>query len=145
GSLTSAVAALTVLAPPSITSPPQSRTNVSGTSATFSVIATGTAPLSYQWQKAGENISGATGTSLLLSNVQTGDAGNYLVVVTNAAGSVTSAVAVLTVWIPPAISAQPQSRTNILGTTAVFSVLAGGTTPLSYQWQFNGASVASAT
>jgi hypothetical protein len=145
GSVTSAVASLTVLAPPSITSPPQNRTNISGSSATFSVIATGTAPLSYQWQRAGENISGATGTSLLLSNVQPGDAGSYSVVVTNTAGSVTSAVAVLTVWNPPSISTQPQSRTNLLGTTAVFSVLAGGTTPLSYQWQFNGGSIVGAT
>jgi lysophospholipase L1-like esterase len=145
GSVTSAVAALTVLAPPSITAHPQSRTNVSGTSATFSVVATGTAPLNYQWQRTGENISGATGTSLSLSNVQAGDAGSYSVVVTNTAGSVTSAVAVLTVWIPPSISAQPQSRTNIAGTTAVFSVLAGGTTPLTYQWQLNGGSLAGAT
>jgi len=145
GSVTSAVAILTVLVPPAITAQPQSRTNVVGTSAGFSVTATGTAPLSYQWQLNGLNISSATGGTLTLSSVQATDGGNYSVVVTNLGGSVTSAVAVLTVWLPPSITSQPQSRTNVVGTSATFNVAANGTVPLSYQWQFNGVNIGGAT
>ena len=145
GSATSAVALLTVLVPPAIITQPQNRTNVAGTLAGFSLEATGTAPLSYQWQFNGANILGATGTSLALSNVQASDAGNYSAVVTNAGGSMTSAVAVLTIWVPPTIASQPQSRTNVVGTSAAFSVAANGTALLSYQWQFNGLTIAEAT
>ena len=145
GSATSAVALLTVWVPPAIVTQPQSTTNVVGTTASFSVTASGTAPLSYQWLSNGTNVTGATGTNLSLNNVQVGQAGSYAVVVTNVAGSVTSAVALLTVWVPPAIVAQPQSSTNVVGTTASFSVTASGTMPLSYQWQSNGTNVSGAT
>jgi Leucine-rich repeat (LRR) protein len=138
GSLTSAAAVLTVWAPPAITVQPANRTNLTGTSATFSVTATGTAPLSYQWQSSTGPIPGATTSSLTLNNLQLSDAGNYSVVITNVAGSLTSTLAALTVWAPPAITTQPQSATNLAGTTAGFSVSATGTSPLSYQWQFNG-------
>jgi Leucine-rich repeat (LRR) protein len=138
GTLASAVATLTVWAPPAISLQPASRTNLTGTSASFSVTATGTAPLSYQWQFGGAPISGATTSTLILNNVQLSETGNYSVTITNVAGSLTSSAAALTVWAPPAITAQPQSATNIAGTTANFSVSATGTAPLSYQWQFNG-------
>src|SRR6185295_16661023 len=103
----------------------------------FNASASGTVPLAYQWQFNGVNMSGATGTALTLSNVHTTDAGNYTVVVTNLAGSATSAVATLTVVSPPAITLQPQSRTNNAGSTATFSTAADGTAPLSFQWRFN--------
>jgi lysophospholipase L1-like esterase len=144
-SVTSAVATLTVLVPPAITSQPKSRTNVLGTVATFNVVAGGTTPLNYQWQLNGAPMAGATGTSITLNNVQPGDAGGYTVVVTNVAGTITSAVATLAVWVPPAITSQPQSRTNISGTTATFTVSASGTAPLNYQWQLNGANIGGAT
>jgi hypothetical protein len=145
GSVTSGVALLTVLVPPAITTQPQSRTNLAGTSAGFSIAASGTAPLSYQWQFNGANISGATGTSLTLNNLQASDAGNYSVIVTNAGGSIASAAVVLTVWVPPSIGSQPQSRTNVVGTSAAFTVAPNGTAPFAYQWQFNGADIAGAT
>jgi Leucine-rich repeat (LRR) protein len=145
GSATSSVAVLAVLFPPGITSQPLSRTNVAGTAASFSVVATGTPAPGYQWQFNGANISGATDATLLVSNVQAGNAGNYSVVVTNLVGAATSSVAVLTVWFPPAVGTQPASRTNVVGTTASFSVNATGTAPLSYQWQFNGANIGGAT
>src|SRR5207249_2267354 len=104
GGVTSAVAVLTVLVPPAITAQPQSRTNIIGTTASFSAAANGTAPLSYQWQFNGAAIQNANGTNLTLDNVQLSDAGNYTVVVTNVAGSITSAVATLTVWVPPVIT-----------------------------------------
>jgi trimeric autotransporter adhesin len=79
--------------------------------ATFNVTATGAAPLSYQWRKAGLDVSGATNASLTLNNVQTNQAGSYTVLITNTWGSVTSSVAVLTV--------------NRLGQTISFSSLPG--------------------
>jgi len=83
--------------PPSITSHPQSQTKVVGQSATFAVSASGTAPLSYQWRKNGQNINGANSSTYTISSVTTGDAGNYDCVVTNACGSATSNPATLTV------------------------------------------------
>ncbi|HQL79764.1 MAG TPA: immunoglobulin domain-containing protein, partial [Verrucomicrobiota bacterium] len=145
GSVTSAAAVLTVLEPPAIVSQPQSRTNVVGSTATFSVVASGTEPLAYQWCFNGTNLADQTTTALSLSNVQAAQAGSYTVVVTNAAGSVTSAAAVLTVLEPPAIVSQPQSRTNVVGSTATFSVVASGTEPLAYQWCFNGTNLAGQT
>jgi hypothetical protein len=97
GSVTSQVATLTVLAPPFITAQPQSQSILERSGTVFSVTATGTAPLSYQWQFNGGNIGGATGSALVLTNVLVSQAGNYRVVVTNVAGSVTSVVAILTV------------------------------------------------
>jgi predicted aconitase with swiveling domain len=147
GSVVSAPAVLTVLVPPSITAQPVSRTNAVGTTVTFSVMATGTAPLSYQWQlnglalTNGGNFSGST-TATLTVNVQPTDVGAYRLVVTNVAGAATSAVATLSLSGPPAITLQPASVTNIAGTTAVFTVSATGTSPLSYQWRFNGTNIA---
>jgi hypothetical protein len=145
GAVTSTVASLTVIVPPTMAVQPQSRTNVTGTVATFSGSAAGSAPLSYQWQFNGANVTGATASTLVLGNVQAGDAGNYTLVAGNWGGAVTSAVAVLTVWVPPAITSQPQSRTNVIGTTAAFGASASGTAPLSYQWQFNGVSLGGVT
>ena len=147
GSVTSAVAVLTVLVPPGISVQPQSLTNVAGTTAAFSVIETGSTPLSYRWQlnglslTNGGRVSGATTNALAITSAQTADAGSYSVVLSNSAGAVTSAVAVLTVLVPPGISAQPQSLTNVAGTMVGFSVTETGSTPLSYRWQLNGLSL----
>ena len=145
GSITSAVAVLTVIEPPTIASQPQNRTVAVGQSATLSVGANGTPPLSYQWRFNTAPLSGATSSSLTLNDVQTTNAGSYTVVVTNSAGSITSAVAVLTVIEPPTIVSQPQNRTVTMGQSATFSVGANGTPPLSYQWRFNTAPLSGAT
>ncbi|HEX3623822.1 MAG TPA: immunoglobulin domain-containing protein [Verrucomicrobiae bacterium] len=81
---------------PYIAQQPVSQSAVAGTNVTFRVIASGTTPLSYQWQMNGTNIPGATTSSYTKSNVRSTDAGNYLAVVTNTYGSVTSSVAVIT-------------------------------------------------
>jgi hypothetical protein len=83
--------------PPSISTQPASQTVTAGQSVTFSVVATGTAPLSYQWQKNGTSINSATGSSYTITAAQTADAGSYTVVVANTAGSVTSNAAILAV------------------------------------------------
>ena len=64
----------------------------SSTPASFSVTATGTAPLSYQWRWNGSDLTGQTHTNLAFGAVQPADTGNYTVVVTNLSGSVTSAL-----------------------------------------------------
>src|SRR5207302_9368598 len=114
---------LTVLAPTTLCRSPASRTNVSGTPASFSVTASGTPVPTYQWQHEGTNVPGATATLLSLASVQPPDGGAYTVIVTNNAGSATSSPpALLTVWVSPAITGQPSSRTNVSGTLASFTV-----------------------
>ena len=123
---------------PGIGLQPQSLTNAVGTLATFSVTVTNGLPVAYQWRKDGTNIAGATTNSYTIASVQTNDAGSYLVVITNNYWSVTSAVATLTIGVLPTITAQPQSTTNFVGTSAMFIVVANGTGPLSYQWLRTG-------
>jgi hypothetical protein len=131
---------------PVINQQPQSCSNVVGTTATFTVTATGTEPLAYQWQKLSADwtdLADRTNTALALTNVQTGDAMDYRVVVTNADGAVTSDVAHLTVRLPPTppritptISLQHQAVD--VGTGTSFGVTASGTAPLFYQWRLDG-------
>ncbi|PYJ07974.1 MAG: hypothetical protein DME25_02580, partial [Verrucomicrobia bacterium] len=123
--------------PPSITAQPQSQTVAQGSTATFSVTVTGTAPLIYQWRFNGTNTSGATGSAYSRTNVLPADAGDYSVVVTNSAGSATSSNATLTVNSSPVILTQPQSQAVSAGQDATFTVTASGAAPLSYQWRFN--------
>jgi uncharacterized delta-60 repeat protein len=96
-----AVRFLLVAAPPGLATAPQSLTTNAGANVTFAVIATGS-PLSYQWRFNGPNITGARTNVYARTNVQDADAGSYSVVVSNVAGMVTSADAVLTVVrLPP--------------------------------------------
>ena len=152
GSVTSNAAILTVNAAPvapSITTQPTSQTVTAGQTASFSVAATGTAPLSYQWKKNGTAISGATSSSYTTPATTNSDNGaQFTVLVSNAAGSVTSNGATLTVNaapIAPSISTQPSSQTVTAGQTASFSVAAAGTAPLSYQWNKDGTAISGAT
>jgi hypothetical protein len=82
---------------PSITTQPTNQTVVVGGTASFSVTASGTSPLSYQWSFNTTNIVGATNSLLVLTNVQLSQAGNYAVLVTNLYGSILSSNVVLTV------------------------------------------------
>jgi hypothetical protein len=91
---------------PVITSQPQGLTTVVGSTVTFVVTAGGSPQLSYQWQFNSTNIAGATASSLTLTNVQPGQAGTYLVIVSNALGTVTSSNAMLAV-VPAAPCATP--------------------------------------
>ncbi len=147
GNVTSANATLTVNAiPPSITTQPQNQTVTVGATATFTVTAAGTAPLSYQWRKNAVNISGATSASYTTPATVAADNGKlFSVVVTNTAGSVTSSNATLTVNLPPAITTQPANQSVHVGHTATFSAVATGTAPLTYQWRKNGTNVSGAT
>jgi hypothetical protein len=151
-SVTSTQATLTVnSAPvgPSITTQPADKTVTAGQTATFSVVATGTAPLSYQWRKNTTNIGGATAASYTTPATTSGDnAAKFDVVVSNSVSSVTSTQATLTVNsvpVAPTITTQPADKTVTAGQTATFTVVATGTAPLSYQWQKNAADITGAT
>jgi hypothetical protein len=152
GSQTSTMATLTVNAAavaPTITVQPANQTVTAGQTATFSVTATGTAPLSYQWQKNSVNIGGATASSYTTPATASGDNGaKFDVVVSNTAGSQTSTMATLTVDavpVSPTITVQPANQTVTAGQTATFSVTATGTAPLSYQWRKNAVNISGAT
>src|SRR6266850_360600 len=104
---------------PTITTQPQDQTVTEGDDVTFFVTATGTPPLTYQWQFYGTNLNGATDSSLDLLSVTTNQAGPYTVICTNFFGSTNSQGAILTVSPkppgPPLILAQPLSQTVIEG------------------------------
>jgi pectate lyase len=151
GSATSSAATLTVTADPvgpSISTQPKSLEVAAGAAASFSVTASGTAPLSYQWVHDGKDIAGATGTTYTLASAAASDEGSYTVRVSNAAGSATSSAATLTVTavpVEPSIATQPKSLEVAAGAAASFSVTASGTAPLSYQWAHDGKDIAGAT
>jgi len=127
--------------PATVVTDPQDQAVFVGQSASFSVIASGSPPLSYQWYYNNNNtlLTNATASTLTLTNCQISDSGEYSVVVSNTSGVDTSAVANLSVTVPtaPTISTQPQGLTVLPGASASFTVVAGGSEPLIYQWYFN--------
>lgn len=145
GSQTSAAATLVVNTAPEITGQPAGMVTCEGSSASFGVTATGTAPLFYQWRHDGTNITGAEGTGYLIPSVVLADAGSYDVLVWNSCGTVTSDAAVLTVNSRPVVTEQPENVTVCAGGRASFSVEASGTEPFSYQWRHDGTNVTGAT
>jgi DNA-binding beta-propeller fold protein YncE len=136
--------------PPSITTQPQAVTVNAGQPATFSVVATGTAPLTYQWQMNNTAVAGATGSSYTISAAPLSDSGASLTVtVSNAAGNVLSNAVKLTVnpvvtGQKPTITTQPTNQAAAYGTTtATFTVVASGAA--TYQWTLGGANIPGAT
>jgi hypothetical protein len=135
--VTSQVATLSVYLPAGISVPPQNTAVIVGSNAVLSVIASGSEPLSYQWQKGGMSlvdggrISGATSNVLTIAATTTNDAGDYTVCVTNPVSASTCAVATLTVLVPVNIT----SATNASGKQGVafsFTVKATGTPPIIF-------------
>jgi alpha-tubulin suppressor-like RCC1 family protein len=147
GTTVSSNAVLTVVppTPPSFVSQPVTNLTVPvGTNVVLAVTVTGAPPPAFHWFFNGAALfdnphyTGTTGTTLQVSNVQTGDTGNYWAVATNTGGSMTSSVAAVAVLIPPAITLQPVSRTRLQGSNVAFNAVASGGAPLSYRWFFNG-------
>lgn len=93
-----------------------------------------------QWYREGVAIPGATGQSYFVNVAKKSDAGIYTVVLTNAAGSVTSnpANVVVNDAVAPSVTQQPVSASAAVGSYVSFSIQVTGSTPLSYQWYFNG-------
>lgn len=145
GSITSSNAVLRINRAPTITAQPAHVTVYAGTNATFSVTATGTAVLAYQWRFQDQPIDGATAASLSIAGTQTNQAGLYSVVVSNEFGVVQSSNANLTVNLPVSIHASPGSAARRAGSDIAFAVQASGTPPLTYQWRFKGVHIPGAT
>jgi pectate lyase len=125
---------------PSITTQPVDQSIFVGQNATFTAVPTGSPPFSYQWYYNDDTlVTNATGASLTITNAQLSDTGGYSVLVSNAVSSVLSSSAqlVVTVATAPSIVTQPQDLTVLPGQEAVFTVAAGGSEPLSYQWYYN--------
>ena len=131
--------------PPDIAPQPISQVVSPGASATFTSGATSNVPITYQWQKDGAAISGATTTTLTLSNIQTANLGNYTLVATNMAGSSTSNVGVLSFVPPPGFTTHPASQSVAPGSSATFSASATSSIAISYQWQKDGVAIPGAT
>jgi hypothetical protein len=125
---------------------PLSQNPIITKNAVLQVLASGTPQPTFQWQRDGTNLPGATASSLVFINVQPSNAGTYRVIVTNVVGFVVSSNAVVTpVGASPIVVLAPQDRVTICGEGTSFSVAADGTPPFSYQWQFNGTPIAGAT
>jgi hypothetical protein len=138
-SVTSASASIQVVQPsvPTIAIAPVPQTVAAGNTAQFSVTANGSPLLTYQWRKGGTNIAGATQAGYTTPVLQTSDSGaRFDVVVTNSAGTVTSAAATLTVTAgsAPSIVTQPVGAAISAGQSVTLSVGATGSGPLHYQW-----------
>jgi hypothetical protein len=141
GAVTSTAAALTINTATAISAQPAAVIQCPGTTALFTVTASGQGTLTYQWRKDGSALAGETNDTLTIANIATVNAGQYSVIVTGGCGNVTSSNALLTVNIATAISLNPDPVTLCAGTTANFSVTASGTGSLSYQWKKDGSNV----
>jgi len=127
---------------PTVATSPASQSSTVGSLVNFTVVATGTTPLIYDWLHTHggttdtlkrDTLSALTDT-LKLTSVPLADTGSFKVLVSNSAGSVVSGSATLTLTAGPAILSSPASATIILGGSIKFGILVSGTTPLTYKW-----------
>jgi hypothetical protein len=137
GSVTSSVVTLTVWVPPSILQQPTNLVVASGSDAGFSVQAAGMGTLSYQWYFESNAMVGATSDVLQLTAVQSNHVGAYRVAVSNQGGATFSAPGFLSLFGPAVIVEPPVDQSVIVTNNALFSVVAGGTPPLRYQWYYD--------
>lgn len=129
--------------PPYIWTGPQSQSVAAGSPASFAVYATGSFPLYYQWKFNDSLLLNETNATLKLASAQPANEGEYSVTVKNPYGSVTTTNVTLTVRTdPPVIITQPQNITVNAGDNVSWSVVAAGSTPLTYKWRFNGIDLA---
>jgi len=146
--VTSTSAKLSVAAhAPAITTQPLSQSLFVGDTAALTVVATGTAPLTYDWRRGGTSLGAASSATYVTPALTTSDNGAvYTVVVSNSAGTVTSSGTTLTVALhPPAITSGPSPVSITAGSIATFNVSATGTAPLTYQWLRGGSPIGGAT
>ena len=145
GSTSSVPVQLSITYPPVITTDPIAATVIQGGSATLSVAASGRTPMTYSWYLNNVAISGATSSTLNLSNLQLAQAGDYKAVLTNSDGLATSQAARVTVITPPVITTQPTDSTLTKGATYANSVAISSSATCNYQWAFNGSALPGAT
>jgi hypothetical protein len=142
GTANSNGAALKVGYAPAVATHPTGQFIVAGNSVTFSLTATGTAVLTYQWQKDGVDISGANSSSYNIASTVRTDAATYRCVIGNGFGSATSNGAALTLGIAPLITTEPLDSNSTVGSTVTFSIVSEGTATLSYEWKKDGVAIA---
>ncbi len=130
---------------PSFTTQPQDHSVAQGSNWTFTAVASGYPPPTYQWRFNTTNITTATNTSYTVTAAQLTNQGNYSVLASNTSGTTASSNAFLTVSVPPVINNQPQSVTVSQGSNATFTANASGIPAPGYQWQFNSTNIALAT
>ncbi len=137
GSVESAGALLTIFQAANIVTPPRSVQARPGSNVLFSVFATSTEPLRYQWQFNGVDLPGATGSSLALTNVGLTEAGRYTVRVDDGIVSVLSPPASLVLLINPTIIQPPLSQSVVAGANVTLSVRVTNTatSPIGYRWR----------
>jgi hypothetical protein len=129
---------------PVVIGPYLEQTILAGGTTYWRVAASGSQPVSYQWQFNGTNLPGATRSWLLLTNLQLTQAGAYAVSVSNAFGSSMSSTARLDL-VSALILSQPTNQVALLGGTVTFTVEALANAPLSYQWRLNGTNLPDTT
>jgi hypothetical protein len=134
---------------PRIMQNPRNTTVEAGQPALLQTVAEGTQPMTYSWSRNGQPIANSNTNALWLFDTTPADDGaTFTVTATNAAGSVTSAIARLNVTstpMAPTITTQPISVNAVAGETATFAVAAQGSGPLAYQWLRNGTPITGAT
>lgn len=145
GGVSTLPATISVVIPASILSQPKDVAVFPGQSATFAVAVSSTSSVTYQWLKNGTPIPGATNSVLTIPAVTTADAGDYSVLVTDRVGTISSAPAKLTVLLHPVFTLNPVTVNINPGSNATFTAEAISTTPVRYQWRFNGVDIPGAT
>ena len=136
-----AIVGLEDILPPSIAEQPASETSYDGETVILSVEAEGQGPFEYQWKKDGIDIEGETNSAYTIANASSDNDGDYTVVVSSTSGSVTSAVAALSIeFLPsaPVFVDHPLGDIALLGTQAFLDTRAVSTSAVSYQWFFEG-------
>src|ERR1700720_3996154 len=127
---------------PSITTQPVSQDVTTGQKATFTVAATGTAPLGYQWRKNGTAISGATSSSYTTpATTASDDRALFSVVVNNSVGNATSSTATLNVGAAAGVVAVQVTPSNVSvpkGSTQQFAATVTGTSNTAVTWSVTG-------
>jgi hypothetical protein len=139
GSVTSSVAHVTLLRPPTLVSQSPNTNILAGQTLNLSVTAGGTPPFIYTWLFGSAPVSNGSSPSLTVPNAQSGNSGDYHVVIANSYGSVTGAVITVQV-LPsaPVIATDPVSQSVSASSNATFNVSAIGSQPITYQWLFRG-------
>ena len=145
GAVVSSNIVLSIAGAPVITTQPAGQVITLGSAASFTVTASGTAPLTYQWRFNRANIPGETNATLAIASAQVSNVGLYDVVVSNLAGIARSVDAELRFIGGPVITSQPTGKTVPAGSNAVLTVGAVGDPTLTFQWRLNGIPIPGAT
>ncbi len=126
---------VTVVIPPKITVEPVGLVVDPGSNVTFSVAATGTGLLRYQWKVDGQDIQGATSSTLTINNAQLENEGEYVVSVSDDIATIQSSGVRLVVKVAPAFVLPLVGSTNLVGSTVTFTIGVSGSVPIGYTWR----------